>query len=304
MKAEQLKAHYYTVRSSAIEYLQHWTPLPDNPVLVYSMRKVASTTVTSTLRSAGYPVYKHHCIDPALNADFQEALSRTGFERQHWLSEGARFQKRLAQWRARQEDDGQRRRLRVFTLVRDPMAIALSDYFMQLFDFMPEAVAKKNLDRLERLQRYFQEVLEAGISGGSTDPVTNWLGKLGSMPRLWFDREFKKTMGIDVLETPFPKERGYAVYHGHDSDTVLIRSDFVSRVALDAITVLTDHRPAALMESNIRSQDAHGDLYRSLVETISLPASLVHDFYRQPWISHFYNGNEIEGMIKRWQRQA
>jgi hypothetical protein len=301
MNKDEIKNLYRSTRSGVIQYIQQWRPLPENnPILVYSMRKVGSTTLTSTLRSAGHFVYKHHCIDPVLNAELQDALSRTGFKPQHWLTDGAHFQKRLKKWRHQRQGEHHENRLRIFTFVKDPMAIALSDYFMQLFEFMPQAVSARDLDKLDNLKRYFHEVIHAAVEGTATDPVTDYLRKLSSMPSFWFERELRETMGIDVLATPFPTEKGYGVYHGHDSDVALIRTDMLSTVALEAIATLTGNKPATLIEKNIRTTSPQGEFYRSLVDTIRLPETLVRQFYQQPWLSHFYSEAEIENMIKRW----
>jgi hypothetical protein len=279
--------------------------LPEaNPVLVYSMRKVGSTSLTSTLRNSGHSVYKHHCIVPTVNAELQHALARTGIAPQHWLTDGARFQKRLRRWRAKRDPARDDRRLKIFTFVKDPLAVALSDYFMQLFEFMPHAVAARRLDQLEGLRRHFQEVLQAAVDGGSEDPLTDFLARLSNMPRYWFEREFMATTHIDVLASEFPIERGYGIYRGDDTDAVLIRTDRLSAVALDAIEYLTGNRPLSLIEKNVRAATAEGKLYRALVAGLGLPERLVHQFYNQPWLRHFYSAADIENMIARWSRAA
>lgn len=292
---------YYSTRAGVKHYFQQWRPLPEpNPILVYSMRKVGSTSLTSTLRASGHSVYKHHCINLDLNSELQRALSRTGFKPQHWLTDGVHFHKRLARWRAGNQALHAKKRLRIFTFVKDPLATALSDYFMQLYEFIPEAIPARQLDRLDNLKRYFQDVLQASVDGGASDPVTDFLARLTAMPNDWFERELKTTMGIDVLTTPFSMEKGYRIYHGHDSDAVLIRTDKLSGVALEAIEALTGDRPVELIEKNVRATTPEGELYRSLVNSLKLPEPLVRQFYRQPWLSHFYSDSEIKAMVSRW----
>lgn len=298
------EAYYRAVRNIKQSYANTKALPENNPVIVYSMRKVGSTTLTSTLRQAGHFVYKHHCLNPQLNAELRHALSRTGFKPQHWLTDGANFSKRLGKWRAQREKDSPEKRLKIFTFVKDPLAVAVSDYFMQLFEFMPQLVAAKELDTVENLRHYFQIVLQAAVEDNAADPVTKFLGKLGAMPSSWFERELKTITGIDVLDTPFPLEMGYGVYHGHDSDVALIRTDKLSAVALDAIANLTGSRPTALVEQNVRVATPHGALYRSLLDNLSLPQTLARAFYRQPWLNHFYSEIEIEHMTEKWCRSA
>ncbi len=298
-----LKQACYRILANLNQTIENHRVLPNgDPIMVYSMRKVGSTTLTSTLRTAGHIVYKHHCIDPSLNAEFRLALSRTGFKPQHWLTDGENFRKRLDKWRLKRDKAQETGRLKIFTFVKDPLAIALSDFFMQLFEFMPHVVATRGLDNVDSLKQYFQIVLQAAIENHSADPVTHYLGKLGTMPHFWFDRELKMTMGIDVLETAFPIEAGYGIYRGHDCDAVLIRTDKLSEVALDAIAILTGNKPTSLIEKNIRAKTPQREFYRSLVNTMSLPTTLVGQFYNQPWLNHFYNEAEIEAMMKKWSR--
>lgn len=296
-----LKKAYYGALSNIRHLHQNRKALPEtNPIIIYSMRKVGSTTLTSTLRSAGYFAYKHHCINTNLNDELSLALSRTGFNSQHWLTDGANFRKRLIKWRAQRGNFNPENRLRIFTFVKDPLAIAYSDYFMQLFEFMPAYAKSRGLDNEPSLRDHFQTVLQASLNGNAKDPVTDYLGKLAAMPNFWFEHELKMTTGIDVLVEPFSIKQGYGVYHGHDSDVVLIRTDRLSEVALDAIAALTEIKPAKLALRNVRATTAHGELYQGSLKTMCLPRPLVQEFYCQPWLNHFYSEIESENMIAKW----
>jgi len=279
------------------------TALPENnPIIVYSMRKVGSTTLTSALRGAGHRVYKQHCVDYSLNAELSLALERTGLTPQHWLTDGLRFRGRLEKWRARANRAHKDSRLKIFSFVRDPLAVALSDYFMQLNEFMPKVMVSKGLDSVEKLGLYFETVLHAALECNARDPVTGFLANLSALPNIWFDREMKSVTGVDVLDMPFRIDRGYSIYHGHDSDIVLIRTDKLSEVALESIAELIGKQLSRISEKNVGSKTAQGELYRALVSTIRLPKTLVDEFYSQPWLTHFFSEPEIENMKAKWYR--
>lgn len=296
-----IKDRYYSLHAEIRQWMSQWQPLAErDPLLVYSMRKVGSTTLTSTLRSQELHVYKQHCLDPVLNARFRGLLSRTGCARQHWIDDGRRFRHRLDLWRTRKAGGNEPGRLKIFTFVKDPLAIALSDFFMQLFEFMPGVVSARSLHSIERLMAYFHETLTVSTKGEGGDHVTRYLAQICAMPSLWFDQEFRPTTGVDVLATPFPVEQGFATYAGEDSDIVLLRTDALSRVGLNAITILTGLKPVSLIQQNVRDKAANGALYKELVARVRLPLALVERYYAIPWLTHFFTPTEIEAFKRRW----
>jgi hypothetical protein len=229
-------------------------------------------------------------------------LSHTGYSAQYWLTDGVRFYKRLKLWRIRRENESHNGRLKIFTFVKDPLAVALSNYFMQLFEFMPKEVKSKSLESVEKLSSYFIEVLQASLGETAVDPVTHYLGKLCAFPSIWFEQELKAVTGVDVLDSPFSIETGYGIYHGYDSDIILVRTDMLSKIGLKVISELTGSNPPALKEQNIRNNTPQGQLYRAFVDSIRLPLPLVLKFYRTFWLEHFYSQSEIDDFVDRWTR--
>jgi len=281
--------------------IENMTSLPEaEPIIVYSMRKVGSTTLTSTLLTAGYKVYKHHCLSSILNKQLQQSAASSSIKTQHWLTDGAAFSRRLNKWRRERANSRSNNRLKIFTFVKDPISIALSDYFMHLYEFMPQVLKAKRIQNIKDLKAYFEFVLHSAIANDSTDPVTAFLGRICLFPTLWFQQELKTTMAVDILNMPFDINKGYSLYHGEDCDIALIRTDKLSQVTLDAIYDLIKYRPGCIVEQNVRSKMANGELYSALVDSIRLPLNIVEEYFLRASIAHFYTKDEIELMLDKW----
>jgi len=271
----------------------------DNPIVVYSMRKVGSTTITKTLRNAGNTVYKQHCIDKSLNAEFSHALSRAGLAQQHWVNDGRIFRKRLEKWRNTRGGDKSKGRLKVFSFVKDPLAVALSDYFMHVNELFPAIRSTNHLDNVADLVQHFRSLICSILDESHVDPVSDYLCLLLNMPAYWFERELRSTLDIDVLKAPFDTDKGYTIYRGTDADLALIRTDCLSRVGEEAIGALLGE-PATLQVANVAMKKRNGDEYEELVSTLRLPSSVLDEFYGQAWLGHCFLQPEIAAFKQKW----
>lgn len=294
-----LKKISYSMHDWFRSFLERYRPLPEtSPVVVYSMRKVGSTSVTYTLRNMGFTVYKQHCLNDHTRKCFRKSLGHLGEPAQHWLSDGAIFEKRLQKWRATNSSQGlAAKRLKLITFVRDPISIAVSDFFMQLFEFMPDQVEKNGLDDLVRLQELFGRIM---CNNELLEPLEQFLKLIVDYPLIWFDDELKEVFDIDVFSKPFDRELGYGYFSTPDCDLLLMRSDLLDSVGASSLSQFLGTPIAQLQSKNLASVTSYGTLYSEFTNALSLPSEVVRKYFRKARADHFFSEKELVKLHEKW----
>jgi hypothetical protein len=166
----------------------------------------------------------------------------------------------------------------IITLVRDPIARNISAFFQTLFLVYDQ----KTLDYGKLADLFLAEF----------DHET---------PLVWFGREIQGVFGIDVLASPFPRSDGYKIYEGEGCRLLLIRLENLDSCAPKAIEEFLGIENFKIMKTNVGTQKAYSQQYHKFLKHIKLPGSYIDRMYNSKYARHFYSGDEIEAMIKKWQ---
>lgn len=265
----------------------------NNMVFIYTMRKVASTTLTNTLRNNGCIVQKQHCLNPINNKNFCNILRLAGKRKQHWLGDGSRFYRRLNLWNKLPNTH----RLRVVSLVRDPLALNISDIFTQIYYEFPEEFKSLELNDVEKLKDFIVNImLKRNLDSG----LSEYFYSLVEFPKQWFDSELKEVLGIDVFKSTFAKNKGYQFYQGKNTDVLLIRSEDVNKVAINALNEFLGLNLELLDDRNVTNKMDGAELYRQVKSKIKFSAKFLDEYYAQSYANHFYDKAEIERFKSHW----
>ncbi len=275
-------------------------PISTNPVIVYTVGKVGSTSVAATLEEVldGRDVaHVHWLTAEQLQAD--EAYYK-GRARSYWgRREMSRFMPRYV-WLGQQLGDAVRSAppgtvWDVVTLVRDPVTRNISSFFQNLelmFDFWPaQEMAARPVD--EVAARLVEMFLESNVTGNSAlelcgDPLT------------WFDLELKPVFGIDVFAKPFPLTQGYEIYDGPNSRVLLLRLEDLDRVAGVALRKFLGASASNVAQRNEASDKVYADVYRRFKQLLKLPGEYLDQIYASRYCQHFYTPEELAGFRARW----
>ena len=265
--------------------------------LIYQMPKAGSQTVEATLRP----------LLPAHEMARLHFLSRRGAElfsgladlpsMPPWMRENFRNQCRLGRsmhhtvkarrlltpWRARIP------KLEVVAGVREPVGLMLSLFFQIHPFYFPDG---KGMDA-----EHCRALL---ISDSRIDSERRKAtALLDEFINDWYDRELKQTFGIDVFETPFPHETGYAIYENAFARVLVYR--FENMGSLD--TILSDFfgskRPE-LINKNIGGSKEYAAAYQDVRRRLSLPVDFLRKQYDTRFVKHFYSAEERERLIQQW----
>lgn len=246
---------------------QHSSPA----TVVFSMSKTASSAVVRALQQAGSkPVYKVHLLLPENLRLAEERYRRTDPAAlpRHILhaSHVMRHLPTPAEpWR-------------VVTMVRDPVMRSVSDFFQsgaRLGRLHDEARTRELLERF---------CVQQGIPG-----TVNW-----------FERELEPSLGIDVYEHPFDVARGFSIIETPAVRMLVLRQESLA-VAPHALGLFLGlPKPVEIPRENVASDKTYSELYEAALQSLRLPPPALDLAYDSRFARHFYSGDEIEAMRRRW----
>ncbi|MCA1619997.1 MAG: putative capsular polysaccharide synthesis family protein [Acidobacteria bacterium] len=257
--------------------VRHAAGGPTPPVLVYTAPKVASTAVTGALEAAGQTVFHIHVISAESVRNLRDNMRRRGLAR---MREDDRYIKGMAHALSA-ELTGPRRRARVVSLVRDPVARNVSFYFETL-DVLWQTERAHERIRLERLLAEFHERFghERGID--------------------WFDNEFKPVLGLDVYKHAFPHDQGYLRIDSGPYEVLIMRHDLDDRLKEKLLAELVGVRVVTLTPKNVSAQKPYAEVYREFLRRVELPEDYVNRLLGSKYARHFYSNEELARFRAKW----
>lgn len=267
------------------------------PILIYQMGKVGSTSIERALSESPVdrPVVQlHH-----LSAEGLDRLERES--RDEYKESGPRSQRpsdalmvlrsRSRVVRAHLLRHRWVERPRVITLVRDPIARAVSDYFQNL--------------------RFSNRELNAALRADPTAPAVldrcrvevNALVR-GIEPFRWFDAELRRVFGVDVFAEPFDTAKGYSIAHSPACEVALLQYERLPGVFAPAMETFLGVECVDLPEHNVGADKYYAAAYSELASNLQLDDADVRRVYDSLRVRHFYDASMIESFESRWSRTA
>ena len=280
-----------------------WSGRKD-PIVVYQMGKVGSTTLLASLDASApvtsrYSIYHAHRLTPEgleqieqLRAEARSRL-RNSLSRRRLRSEDIWSARWLSK---RVRDSRSRHRWRVVTLVREPIARNISSFFQNLetrlyYDYDSRL-------RYDSLDAVAAEVTRLFLENYLEDRA---IERIDLNPLTWFDSELQKVFGLDVYATEFDKARGYQIYDGERARLLLMRLEDLDRIHGEALKEFLDVESFTLVKANTGRAKAYSELYKTFLDNLVLPAEYVDELYASRYARHFYTEQEIQTFRGRWK---
>ena len=261
-------------------------PVCDQPIyVVYQMGKVGSSTVYESLRRAGVPrVHKVHY----LTAEGLDRARRSyqGFSVRVPVPHEATSMMLRTILSAGSPDV----RWKVITLVREPIARDVSAY-VQMVDLLnPELVAGAS-PQVSRIAR------AAAAQFVGFDENRSYTCR-------WFDDEFARTFGVDVLARPFEHGRGWGRITQDNVDVLVLRMEDLDRVFETAMLDFSGRRVPAIYQSARSPQKLQAayrkDVYQQILDQARISEQSCRAVYQSRYARHFYSQDELAGFQERW----
>lgn len=247
---------------------------PD-PVVVYQMGKVASKTVEYAIRRCtNLPVFHAHLVSPEnmerRRPEFEKKFGRSYTD--YYFAYGRTLYDQLFR---------STRRVRIITLLREPIGRNVSAYFQDL-DYI-----------WEQLDAYKHVPL-----GDLMEGFRNRYNHTASTR--WFEDEFYPATGIDVYAVPFPHARGYLAWTLGKYDVLIMRHDLPDEQKERAVNEFLGTTVVRIENENTASDKGYKDIYRKFVSELQLSAGYVDSMLGSRYARHFYSDDERERIRARW----
>jgi len=261
--------------------IPHW-----NPIIVYQMGKVGSASIQqsllATFKTMGVEVPVHHIH----NLDNLEAMEKAILQSHvRHNPEVTLMGIRLGLELKKQMDENPDKQWDLISLVRDPVARNISDFFYGLQEIIP------NCERLYETGRLSIEDMQEAFLTKFNHHIT---------PKVWFDTQMKTVFKIDVYARPFPKHKGFEIYKdAKNVRLLLIRLEDLNRVAEQAMTGFLQIKRFNLIQSNVGAEKQYASLYRDF-KKLPLPKAYLEEIYGTKFAKHFYTDHEIENFYEKW----
>jgi len=246
------------------------------PVIVFQMGKVGSTSVASSFPTPGHPVsvQTHYLHRPRIEAAKQWSRERGLPVRAHFFHADAAARRVV--------DKG--RPFKLITLVREPVGRSVSNFFhnFERFVGVPLAESTHTTEQLtEILVAHERELSEAR----------------------WFQREFEPALGVDLYAHPFPHADGAQVIPAGNGTILVLRLETPDLVKEAAIAAFLGEDGFTLATANVGDAKEYGDGYQQFRESAVLPRDFLLRKLTTPYATHFYSDEERAAIRDRWSGQ-
>ncbi len=238
-------------------------------VLIYTGGKVGSSTVYYNLKNCmpNTSVLHVHFLSETWLKSFRESGK--------WLSNIGKAQivsKTLSQ--------NPNKKVKIITLVRDPIARDVSDIFQNwktIFEI-------NKIDELKEID------------------VQNYLSESKfNQTETWFDTEFKEYTGINILDMPFDKQKGYSIYNFKECDILCLKLEMLNKVFDEATDLFLGVKNIKNNIRNVSLEKEGADLYKKIKDEFNLSENRLNEIYSTQFLTHFYSEKEIVDFVNKWK---
>lgn len=261
------------------------TMLSRGLLFLYQMPKTGSQTVEATLRQIPLPceLFRFHFLSPEITQTLRDALHserateswkkdiREQLKLARDISRTIRIRRLLALFQAHLP------KIHVISGVRDPIGLGLSAVFENHAYLFP-SLGSATLDACR------EELLRPKALTYIQD---------------WFDLEIKKCLGIDVYQSPFPCQKGYAIYENRFARLLVYRSDFLPQLPRMLTEFLGCQIPKVI-NRNVGTTKVYATTYGEAKARLRLPRDFVASQYNRKLMRHFFSGEERRRLLLRW----
>jgi len=259
------------------------------PLIVYQMGKVGSSTIVASLKAldSSWPVYHIHTLtQEGIEAREQiyrrmvENSSTTYFPRAKHLLVSRYLRKALTKGLSG-------KKWKVITLVRDPIARQLSEFFQTIDYWLPDFN-----------QKYQENSVDVETA------INTFLGRCQQNQEFdWFENDLKLSLGIDVFASDFPKSKGYKIYSGDQVELLVLKLETLNTYASNAFADFLGVANFNLINTNIASEKAYAQAYKKFRKLIVLPESYIDNVYSSVYARHFYSEEELDDLKTKWSKK-
>jgi putative capsular polysaccharide synthesis protein len=275
------------------------------PILVWTMGKVGTSTVSRGLKRAGIPSLHMHSIRPSLHSAVKEARKASAARA---LSNPADAMRALYLRLSSPQETGLvqtlPRQLRLAANALRGPTIPHIEASLKALEIISSGAKPVKIISMVRepvgrnISAFFENLdLHALSYDAPTDALVAAFKERYShnVPLEWFDRELKDGVGFDVFAEAFDREARLGRYTKDKFEFLIMRSDTELARQQDEVSDFVG-RPVELTLENTAEDKPYGAAYRAFKDRLSLPEEYVRNMYSSKFARHFWTGPELDLM--------
>tara|TARA_R110002167_G_scaffold366448_1_gene597389 strand:- start:10360 stop:11178 length:819 start_codon:yes stop_codon:yes gene_type:complete len=244
-----------------------------NTIFIYQMGKVGSTSLEQALPNAVHihAFYSKNHTCPVR----QKGLAKFGLK--HFIYRAEQEIVSLLLRRAFKK----RSFTKIITLVRDPQARNISMFFHDLDAYIFSAHTNcLNTRRVPLPTRCQNSAMLADIYNQEFDH---------DYALRWFDSEFLPMTGINVYDSCFDKDKGFAYLTSSKVEVMCIRTDKL-KYCMSEVSLFVDQE-IVLDRLNQANEKWYGEIYQGFITSYELPEERKHKINSSQFFQHFFDSS-------------
>jgi hypothetical protein len=301
IKNHLLEKNFYLTKITS-HFWWYVNSLGKQPLVIYQMGRVGSTTILRSLQSLDLDgslfhvhVLSHENIKNVEKEYYSE--NRKILRRSYWPETRHLYMSYFL--RKQLDKDLKGKRWKFVTLIRDPIARNISYYFF--------SIGLNKLDRLLPIN-FFEQRRSNSVK--TRKLAKRFLRRFHEnsveykIPLTWFDFEFRPVLGIDVFSSEFPKSMGYQIYEGEFADVLLLKLESINETAAEAFAEFLGLQKFSLVTTNTARERQYYSTYKEFLKLADLPLGYIDKIYDSKYVQHFYSIEEINSFREKWHKSS
>ncbi len=232
------------------------------PTAIYSAGRVGSTALLASLETAGVFVFKPEMI---ANPQQRKQYGNAAWFYDHVLQP--------------------RRPARIITLVRDPLAQMVTEYFTKLPWMTGERRTWETKSTAELIDLFNTAYFAEGRHHGRLN---------------WFEDEFQRTLGVDAYAQPFAAEQGYTRFRSEPYDILIAQLELPNEERERLIGEFLGIPDLRIVRGNESEAKPYAAAYAAFKEQLVVTPQNLETVYSSRYATHFYSADFIAQQRARW----
>jgi len=250
-------------------------------IYIYQMGKVGSSSIESLLNQKGHSaVHLHHFFDNK-NKQFNYDILNSSiiYKIKTYIIGLIKFIGFFINRYLRQN------KIKIITLVRDPVSRNISAMFQNLHEFIYEHNIKDSRKE-ESFYSMLDEIFKTKINH--------------NLALEWYDNELKKFTGIDIFEYDFPKDKGVMIIKEKNIEIMVIKLEKIN-TAKKEIRKFIGLEEVSIQKTNSSNNKWYKQFYVEYKEKFKPGKFYLNQMYDNDVIRYFYSEDEIKSFYDKWE---
>ncbi|MFT6947649.1 MAG: hypothetical protein ACJARP_002076 [Vicingaceae bacterium] len=242
------------------------------PILVYTMAKVGSLSIYSSIKKqTSIPCFHLHSLNLEEIKNSNQICFNSGMYPDS---------RNLAPFVVTQII-APKKACKIISLFRDPVERNISAFF-DAFELYVGVAIDKYTGSIDELIACYRKKLPHNYS------------------ILWFEKQFKRDLAINVFDFDFNKEAGFQLYKKDNYEILIINSRVDDALKRDLIAEFISEKSFVLNNVNVTSKSNGNELYQRFKNAIRFNQSELDAMLNAPYSQHFFTKKEIEDCYQLW----